>query len=45
LAALLLSQWWAQVVGAPRVHPHKHWYANHPPAKRSRICERRTPWA
>ncbi len=25
-------QWWAHVVGAIRVHPHKH-YANYPPQK------------
>src|SRR5712692_3539750 len=26
------TQWWAHLVGALRVHPHKH-YANHPPQK------------
>jgi DNA-binding MarR family transcriptional regulator len=31
-------QWWAHLVGALRVHPHKH--ANYPPQKRSRMVER-----
>jgi len=25
-------EWWAHLVGALRVHPHKHW-ADHPPQK------------
>jgi hypothetical protein len=33
-------RWRAQLVGALRVHPHKH-DANFPPTKSSRICERR----
>ena len=27
-----MGQWWAHLVGALRVHPHKH-YANYPPQK------------
>src|SRR3989442_8436687 len=34
----LLSQWWAHLVGALQVHPHKH-YANYPPQK-DRGCAR-----
>src|SRR6266498_280681 len=30
--SLCSAQWWAQLVGARRVHPHKH-CANYPPQK------------
>src|SRR6266571_3499568 len=33
-----LAQWWAHLVGALRVHPHKHW-ANYPPQE-DRGCAR-----